>query len=162
MTTVLAIVSVGLAAAFLVPLAGRRRGPELIACAATLGLLLLSLRAAAAVAGRGTIAVGLGGWPPPVGIILVVDGLSALMLVTVNLVAFLVALYAVDYMDRYTGRWAFYTLFLLMTAGMNGVCLAGDLFNLFVFLEIATLSSYALVAFGTEREELEAGFKYAV
>jgi multicomponent Na+:H+ antiporter subunit D len=51
---------------------------------------------------------------------------------------------------------------LLMLAGMNGVILAGDLFNLFVFLEVAAVASYALVAFGTERHELEAAFKYAV
>ena len=49
-----------------------------------------------------------------------------------------------------------------MLAGMNGVLIAGDLFNLFVFLEIAAVASYALVAFGTERHELEAAFKYGV
>jgi multicomponent Na+:H+ antiporter subunit D len=49
-----------------------------------------------------------------------------------------------------------------MTAAMNGVVLAGDLFNLFVFLEIAAIASYALVAFGCESEELEAAFRYLV
>jgi multicomponent Na+:H+ antiporter subunit D len=49
-----------------------------------------------------------------------------------------------------------------MIAGMNGVVIAGDLFNLFVFLEVASMASYALVAFGTEHEEVEAGFKYLV
>jgi len=49
-----------------------------------------------------------------------------------------------------------------MVAGMNGVALSGDLFNLFVFLEIASLASYALVGFGCEHEELEASFKYMV
>jgi multicomponent Na+:H+ antiporter subunit D len=49
-----------------------------------------------------------------------------------------------------------------MVAGMNGVTLTGDLFNLFVFLEIASVASYALVAFGGEHEELEASFKYLV
>jgi multicomponent Na+:H+ antiporter subunit D len=65
-------------------------------------------------------------------------------------------------MERYTSKEKFYTLFLLMLAGMNGVIVAGDLFNLFVFLEIAAVASYAVVAFGTERHELEAAFKYAV
>ena len=45
---------------------------------------------------------------------------------------------------------------------MNGLIVTGDLFNLFVFLEVASIASYALVAFGTEAEELEASFKYAV
>jgi multicomponent Na+:H+ antiporter subunit D len=65
-------------------------------------------------------------------------------------------------MEKYTDKWKFYTLFMLMLAGMNGVIITGDLFNLFVFLEIASISSYALVAFGTEKEELEASFKYAI
>jgi len=65
-------------------------------------------------------------------------------------------------MERYTDKWKFYTLFLLMLAGMNGVIVTGDLFNLFVFLEIGSISSYALVAYGVEHEELEASFKYTV
>ena len=49
-----------------------------------------------------------------------------------------------------------------MIAGMNGVVISGDLFNIFVFLEIAAIASYALVAFGIRKEELEASFKYQV
>ncbi|MBP1667337.1 MAG: mrpD 1, partial [Bacteroidetes bacterium] len=56
----------------------------------------------------------------------------------------------------------FYALFCLMIGGMNGVVLSGDLFNIFVFLEISVISSYALVAFGVEKNELEASFKYQV
>ena len=52
-------------------------------------------------------------------------------------VAFAIVVYARDYMERYTSKDLFYTLLLLMLAGMNGVLIAGDLFNLFVFLEIA-------------------------
>jgi multicomponent Na+:H+ antiporter subunit D len=65
-------------------------------------------------------------------------------------------------MEKYTTKYRFYTLFLLLVAGMNGVIIAGDIFNLFVFLEIASVSSYALVAYGVEKEELEAAFKYLV
>jgi len=78
------------------------------------------------------------------------------------LAAFLVTVYSISYMERYTAKGKFYTLFLLMLAGMNGVIVTGDMFNLYVFLEIAAISSYALVAFGTEHQELEASFKYAV
>ncbi|MBG0859565.1 MAG: NADH/ubiquinone/plastoquinone (complex I), partial [Bacteroidales bacterium] len=56
----------------------------------------------------------------------------------------------------------FYALFCLMVAGMNGVVISGDLFNIFVFLEISVISAYALVAFGVEKNELEASFKYQV
>lgn len=107
-----------------------------------------------------------GGWEPiegiPVGIAMVMDGLTVLMLIIINVVAFFVTLYSVNYMNRYTDKGKYYTLFLLMIAGLNGVVLAGDLFNLFVFLEITAIATYALVAFGVEAESLEASFKYQV
>ncbi len=109
-----------------------------------------------------TLVYKIGGWAPPFGISMVLDGLTAFMLVTVNLVAFFVSAYCVNYMQKYTDRTKFFTLFFLMLTGMNGLIVSGDLFNIFVFLEIASIASYALVAFGTEAEELEASFKYAI
>lgn len=107
-----------------------------------------------------------GGWKPiagiPIGIYLVMDGLTQFILFIINLIAFAASLYAVDYIRKYTAEGNFYTLFCLMVAGMNGVALTGDIFNLYVFLEIAVIAAYALVAFGVEKEELEASFKYQV
>ncbi|MCS7227770.1 MAG: monovalent cation/H+ antiporter subunit D family protein [Endomicrobia bacterium] len=103
-----------------------------------------------------------GGWKIPYGISLVMDSFTVFMLLTVNVVAFLVGVYSISYIERYTEKWGFYSLFELMLAGMNGVIISGDLFNIFVFLEIASISSYALVAFGVEKDELEAAFKYIV
>lgn len=107
-----------------------------------------------------------GGWEPvkgiPIGIAMVADGLTVLILLVINVVAFLVTLYSVSYMNHYTDKGKYYTLFLLMLAGLNGVAISGDLFNLFVFLEITAIASYALVAYGVEAEELEASFKYQV
>lgn len=108
----------------------------------------------------------IGGWEAaegvPIAIYLVFDGLSAFILLTVNLIAFLSAFYAIGYIRRYTAENNFYALFCLMVAGMNGVVLSGDIFNIYVFLEIAVIASYALVAYGTEKRELEASFKYQV
>ena len=109
----------------------------------------------------------MGGWQTTAsgtvfGINLVLDGLSALMILVVAVVSFAATLYSTRYMDQYTGRSKYYGLFLLMVAGMNGCVLTGDIFNLFVFLEIAAVASYALVAFGCESDELEASFKYLV
>jgi len=104
----------------------------------------------------------MGGWVPPFGICFVLDGLSAFMLITINIVAFCTTLFSISYMEKYTDKWKYYTLFMLMLAGLNGVAITGDIFNLFVWLEIGAISSYALVAFGTEAEELEASFKYAI
>ncbi len=153
-----------LAGAFLTSLAGKRfKGlPDLLGVASTLGCLVFSLVAVRLVRLAGVLVYSVGAWRPPVGIALVLDGLASFMLVTVNLVACLVFVFSIDYMKRFTSKWKFTTLFLLMLAGMNGVIVTGDLFNLFVFLEIASVASYALVAFGTGKQELEAAFKYAV
>jgi multicomponent Na+:H+ antiporter subunit D len=105
----------------------------------------------------------IGGWKPPIlGINLVADGLSKLLLITVSAISFLTTVFSIRYMARYTSKGLYYSLFSLMVCGMNGVILAGDLFNLYVFIEIAAISSYALVAFGCESEELEACFKYLI
>ena len=103
-----------------------------------------------------------GGFPPPWGLLLVSDGLSSLMLCIINVVGLLAVIYSIKYMTGYTAKTKYYSLFLLMVAGMNGVVITGDLFNLFVFLEIASIASYALVGFGCEHEELEASFKYLI
>ncbi len=157
-------VAVPLAAAFLNALIGKRiKGfPDWLSGIATFSLAGLSIYSVVLFKASGPIMYKVGGWMPPIGITMVMDGLALLMLVTVNIIAFLVSIYSIDYMERYTQKWNFYCLFLLMLAGMNGVIISGDMFNLYVFLEIAAISSYALVAFGTEHEELEASFKYAV
>jgi len=159
-------VIIPLAAAFLISLVGRfiKRSSEVIIFISSLALLGLSLYARFLLnSAPGKILVyKIGGWAPPFGICMVMDGLSSFMLVTVNLIAFFVAVYSLSYMNQYTDKPKFFTLFSLMVCGMNGVIITGDLFNLFVFLEIASIASYALVAFGTEAEELEASFKYAI
>ena len=157
-------VVIPLAGAFLTSLIGRKlkRFPDFMGSLTTLSLLVLSILAVYIANIHGTLVYSVGAWKPPIGIAMVLDGLTSFMLVTVNLIAFAVAIYSVNYMERFTSKWKFYTLFLLMLAGMNGVIVTGDMFNLFVFLEIASVASYALVAFGTEKQELEAAFKYAV
>jgi multicomponent Na+:H+ antiporter subunit D len=159
-------VIIPLAAAFLSSLLGRyiRRCSDIIAFISStmlLGFSIYSRILLSYVDGR-ILVYKIGGWPPPFGICMVLDGLTSFMLITVNLITFFVTVYSLNYMERYTDKPKFYTLFSLMICGMNGLIVTGDLFNLFVFLEIASISSYALVAFGTEAEELEASFKYAI
>jgi len=157
-------VGISLAGAFLTSIVGKKLKwlPDLMGSLTTLILLGLSLITVRIVATQGVLVYSVGSWKLPIGIALVLDGLTVFMLVTVNLMAFFIAIYSINYMERFTSKWKFYTLFLLMVAGMNGVVITGDMFNLFVFLEIASVASYALVAFGTERHELEAAFKYTV
>lgn len=157
-------VGISLAGAFLTSIVGKKVKwlPDLMGSLTTLILLGLSLITVRIVATQGILVYSVGSWKLPIGIALVLDGLTVFMLVTVNLMAFFIAIYSINYMEKFTSKWKFYTLFLLMVAGMNGVVITGDMFNLFVFLEIASVASYALVAFGTERHELEAAFKYTV
>jgi multicomponent Na+:H+ antiporter subunit D len=90
------------------------------------------------------------------------DSLSLLMLLVINVVGFLAIIYSIDYMRAYGSKGRFYALFLLMLAGMNGLVLSRDLFGLYLFMEVAACSSYALVAFGLQHDELEAAFKYLI
>jgi multicomponent Na+:H+ antiporter subunit D len=157
-------IAIPLGAAFVLALMGKTKEivSDFLVNIVTLCLTILSLVLLLPVKEQQVLVYIMGRWLPPKGINLVLDGLSLLMLIVVNSVAFLATLYSVSYMKRFTAKSKFYSLFMLMLAGMNGVVLTGDFFNLFVFLEIASISSYALVAFGVEAEELEASFKYMV
>lgn len=147
----------------LLPLAGkvsRRVLPDLLANATLLALLVYAV-----VAGRGLIAGGpvlqqLSWLGETVNLRLALDGFSLFMLMAVALVGLAAALFSIDYMEHYGAKANFYALYLVMIAGMNGLILATDLFSVYVFLEVAAVASYALVAFGLGREELEAAFKY--
>jgi len=152
-------VAVPLAAALLIQLVARER-PAFAGWLTNVTMLALVLMACLVIGSAGLY--HLGGWPTPVGIDLQLDSLATLMLLVINTVGLAVGLYSIDYMRRYTASGHFYGLFLLMVTGMNGVVLAGDLFNLYVFLEVAAVASYSLVAFGCGHEELEASFKYIV
>ena len=152
-------VAVPLVTAFVMPLFGKKGKAvaTLLANLATIALLVLAI-----------VSIGqsrvyeIGRWSIPLGINLVLDGLSSLLLLIISVVSAAAMLFSTRYMEQYTAKPKYLCLFLLMVAGMNGVVLSGDIFNLFVFLEIASIASYALVGFGCEHEELEASFKYMV
>jgi multicomponent Na+:H+ antiporter subunit D len=152
-------VAIPLVAAFVLPVFGKKGKDTatVLANVATISLLVLAI---ACIGQSGVYEIGK--WSIPLGINLVLDGLSSLLLLAVSVVATAAMLFSARYMEQYTAKAKYLSLFLLMVAGMNGVVLSGDIFNLFVFLEIASLASYALVGFGCEHEELEASFKYMV
>ena len=100
----------------------------------------------------------LGNWPPPFGIVLVVDRLAALMLLVTALLAGATLLFAMARWHKAGPR--FYTLFLLLLTGLNGAFLTGDLFNLFVFFEILLAASYGLVLHGSGTARVRAGLHY--
>ena len=114
---------ISLGAAFLIALFGRKSKIfcNITGSLATFFLLLLSVYAVFVVRHSGVLVYKLGGWVPPLGICFVLDGLTAFMLVTLNLVSFLIAVYSIGYMEKYTDKYKFYSLFMLMVSGMNGV-----------------------------------------
>jgi multicomponent Na+:H+ antiporter subunit D len=105
---------------------------------------------------EGVIIYRLGGWPPPWGITYYVDHLNGLVLPVVAVVALLNLIASKKSIDREfpekTGP--FYTLYILMVTGLLGIVVTGDAFNLYVLLEIASLTGYGLLAMGEDRAPL--------
>ncbi|WP_414902326.1 monovalent cation/H+ antiporter subunit D [Sphingomonas flavalba] len=100
----------------------------------------------------------LGDWPAPFGIVLVVDRLSALMLLLTSVLGFTSLFYSMARWDRAGPR--FHALFLLLLMGVNGAFLTGDIFNLFVFFEVLLAASYGLVLHGSGTDRARAGLHY--
>ena len=131
---------------------------RLLAVAATLLLLALAVRLVA-LARPGAIWVyAIGDWTAPLGIVLVLDRLSAYMLLLAALVALGSLAYAVRGWDRAGPN--FHALFMFQLAGINGAFLTGDLFNLFVFFEVLLIASYCLMLHGGGDGRLRAGTIY--
>src|SRR5690606_37857417 len=121
--------------------------------------VLLALR----VAEGGAISYAIGSWQPPIGIEYRVDALSAFMLVAVSLTAALVAPHARRIVSAEVAAdrvYLLYAMYCLCLAGLLGIAITGDAFNLFVFLEISSLAMYVLIALGPRRRALLAAFQY--
>ncbi|RDH86013.1 MAG: cation:proton antiporter [endosymbiont of Galathealinum brachiosum] len=117
------------------------------------------------VMASGTIIYELGGWDAPWGIEYRIDQLNALILLIITGVSTVILLAAHTSIqeeipaDRHT---LFYILYLLSLAGMLGIVATADAFNVFVFLEISSLSAYALIALGKDRRALWASYQYLI
>lgn len=115
---------------------------------------------------HGALVLWLGDWPTPLGIVLVADRLSALMLLVASIVAVSVLLFSAGQdrseLRRETPVSIFHPTFLLLMAGIANAFLAGDLFNLFVGFEIFLFSSYVLLTLGGTKERIRAGTTYVV
>lgn len=128
------------------------------ACLASWQLLLVALS-------DGVISYAVGGWEPPWGIELRVDAANAFVLLAVSAVSTLVLLYARHSIEKEidaSRHTLFYTAHLLCLAGLSGILITGDAFNLFVFLEISSLATYTLVSLASDRRCLTAAFRYLV
>jgi len=132
-----------------------------IAVAASLASLAAAITLLLRVLAHGVIEYRLGGWPPPFGIAYRIDHLNGLILAAVALVSFLnlAACRTAAEQEFQEKTGAFYALYLLFITGLFGILITGDAFNLFVLLEIASLTGYALIGLGPGRASLS-GLNY--
>tara|TARA_R110002167_G_scaffold4648_4_gene21946 strand:+ start:27657 stop:29141 length:1485 start_codon:yes stop_codon:yes gene_type:complete len=161
---VLAVV-LPLLAAPLCVLVGRERAAWMIALTAAVASAVAAVLLLMRVSSVGSLSYALGGWAPPWGIEYRVDLLGGYVLLLVTVIAALVLCFAPRSIEREitaARRVNFYAAMLLVQAGLAGITVTGDVFNLFVFLEIASLASYALVSMGSDRRALSAAFNYLV
>ena len=146
-------------------LIGKPRFCWLLAFAVTLACFAISQLLLGQVLESGTIHYAMGGWAPPWGIEYVIDAASAYVLVIVTAIAAAVMPFAGQSVAREIKEErvpVFYTLFLLCLTGLAGMVVTGDAFNLFVFLEISSLSTYAIISLGRDRRSLTSAFQYLI
>jgi multicomponent K+:H+ antiporter subunit D len=153
-----------LTAAALIPVDERNRTLKgVIAFASTvvvfiISILLMRMASSSGDGESGASVYLLGNWPAPFGIVLVLDRLSALMLVLTGLLAMATQVFSMAKWHR--AGHHFHSLFQLMLAGLNGAFLTGDLFNLFVFFEMMLAASYGLLLHGSGPMRVKAGLHY--
>jgi len=118
-----------------------------------------------AVLADGRISYHMGGWAPPVGIEYAVDKVNAFVLLIISAISVIALPYARTAAAREVPldkHHLFYAAWVLCLTGMLGIIITGDAFNIFVFLEISSLSTYALIASGRDPRALTASFNYLV
>ena len=158
-------VVVPLMAAPLTVLLRRRSLAFAVAVAATWLALAISVQLWLRVEATGPISYAIGNWAAPWGIEYRVDRLSALVLVLVSGIAAVVLPYSrasIEAEVPHQQHYLFYTMFLLCLTGLLGITITGDAFNIFVFLEVSSLSTYVLVALGRDRRALVASYQYLI
>jgi len=144
------------------------RIPRLVALFAILvsaATFLVSCGLLQQVLAHGTLIYSMGNWPAPWGIEYRIDLLNVYLLLLVSAISTVVLVAAQSSISRElpeNRHTFFYTAYLLCLTGLLGILATGDAFNLFVFLEISALSSYTLIALGTDRRALTASYQYLI
>ena len=161
------VVVVLLISAAIVPIIGRRdwKISWLWTVAATLVSLVLSLWLLHTVMQVGKISYWLGGWEPPWGIEYAYDPLNAFVLSVVAFLAFVAAVYSKDVLPSEIEEQKipfYYCMYILFITGLMGMVATGDIFNVYVFLEITSLAGYVLIGVSKNRQALMASYTYLI
>lgn len=159
------LVAVPLAVAPIISLLRVRHLPWLMACVTSLFVFALSIQLTQSVLQSGDVTYAVGSWPAPYGIELRAGALTAMMTLIVS---------GISTMALWFGRYGiyvevgeqrahyFYAAWMLVLAGLLGIAVTGDAFNVFVFMEISSLATYVLIAGGPDRRALTAVLKYLI
>lgn len=161
----LLLVVIPLAMAPIVAILPRGRLPWLAALLATFSCVIIAANQLWTVVHHGVISYELGGWQPPWGIEYRIDAVNAFVALIVSGIAAITLPYALLSAEKEIPRHQlslFYSAFLLCFAGLLGITQTGDIFNVFVFLEISSLSSYALISLGQKRQALTSAYQYLI
>lgn len=141
-----------------------RRADRFVTVATAIVITVLSGTILSRVATDGAFRYRIGGWGAPVGIDLVADGPAALFLLLTAIIGTAVTLYATAYFagqdETSYGHGLFWTLWLFMWTSLNALFLTGDVFNVYVCLELVGISAVALVTLKGDRDALRAGARY--
>jgi multicomponent Na+:H+ antiporter subunit D len=159
------LVVIPLVAAPIVAVLPRGRLPWAAALIVTSICVALSGMQLWAVVHDGIISYELGGWAPPWGIEYRIDAVNAFMALIVSGIAAITLPYALLSAEKEIQEHQiplFYSAFLLCFTGLLGITQTGDIFNVFVFLEISSLSSYALISLGRKRQALTSAYQYLI
>jgi multicomponent Na+:H+ antiporter subunit D len=144
-------------------LSGRsRRVQRTITLSTLTAVLAMSVALLVEVDRHGPVSVQAGGWPAPVGITLIADRFSAIMLVVASVMLLSVLVYAIGQPGAERNHVGFQSIYLVLAAGVAAAFLTGDLFNLFVSIEMMLTASYVLITLGGRLEQVRSGMTYVV
>ncbi|WP_342642899.1 proton-conducting transporter transmembrane domain-containing protein [Rhodoligotrophos ferricapiens] len=149
------------AGALAIALRGRLAMQRWFALLVLLLELALNIALLVHVRDHGIMSLTMGNWLPPFGISFTADMLGAVLALAATFVSLACCLYAFADIDEVATRFGFYPMLLVLVGGMNGAFLTGDIFNLYVWLEILLISSFGLIILGGTRLQLDGAVKYA-
>lgn len=153
---------------FAAPIAALVRRPRwswAVSFAAAVWSFVCAVMLLNSVMAHGAIDYEIGGWPAPWGIAYRIDEVNAFVVLIVSTIATVVLPYALVSVEKEISRDRiplFYTALTLCMTGLLGIAVTGDVFNVFVFLEISSLSAYALIALGHDRRALTSAYQYLI
>lgn len=109
---------------------------------------------------NGIIMTTLGNWDAPFGISVVIDMISALLILTTSIITFVITIYSFQSIGKDRESYYYYPMVMFMISGVIGAFSTGDVFNMFVFFEVFLLASYVLITLGGTKIQVQEGFKY--